>query len=230
MPKVTKRGDSSKAVAYLRVSTEDQQLGPQAQLAAIQRYAAAKNVQLVAVFEDHGVSGGAQIDKCPQLLAAIDALKSSGAGQLIVSKRDRLARSVVKAAMVEQLVSRAGAVVTSAAGGGEGSDPAAALMRTMIDAFAAYERALIGQRTKAALSVKRAKNEKLGGRVPWGYDAKDGQLVSNNEERQLIVQCRSLKASGMTLREIAAQLNEQGVQLRGRSLYEVKIHRLLRAA
>jgi len=225
-----KQGNMTKAVAYLRVSTDDQTLGPQAQLAAIQRFASSKGIEIVSIHEDHGVSGGAALDKCPQLLAAVESLKSNGAGQILVSKRDRLARDVVKAAMIEQLVTRAGGVVTSCAGEGEGSDPAAQLMRTMVDAFAAYERALIGQRTKAALSVKRAKNEKLGGRVPWGYDAKDGQLVQNNEELALIERCRAMKADGMKLRQIAAQLNEQGVQLRGKPLYEVKIHRLLKAA
>lgn len=229
MGKAAKQGNMTKAVAYLRVSTEDQNLGPQAQLAAIQRYAAGKGIEIVAVHEDHGVSGGAALDKCPQLLAAIDSMKASGAGQLLVSKRDRLARDVVKAAMIEQLVTRAGGVVTSAAGEGEGSDPAAQLMRTMVDAFAAYERALIGQRTKAALSIKKGKGERVGG-IPWGYDAKDGQLVQNNEELALIERCRTMKANGMKLREIAHQLNEEGVQLRGKQLYEVKVHRLLKAA
>ena len=231
MGKAAKQGNMTKAVAYLRVSTETQDLGPQAQLVAIQRYAAGKGIEIVAVHEDHGVSGGAALDKCPQLLAAIDSMKASGAGQLLVSKRDRLARDVVKAAMIEQLVTRAGGVVTSAAGEGEGSDPAAQLMRTMVDAFAAYERALIGQRTKAALSVKRAKNEKLGGTVPVGFSViEGGKLTANNEELALIERCRTMKASGMKLREIAAKLNEEGVQLRGKPLYEVKVHRLLKAA
>ena len=224
------QGNMTKAVAYLRVSTDDQNLGPQAQFVAIQRFASSKGIEIVAVHEDHGVSGGAQLDRCPQLLAAIDSLKNAGAGLLLVSKRDRLARDVVKAAMIEQLVSRAGGVVTSAAGEGEGSDPAAQLMRTMVDAFAAYERALIGQRTKAALSIKKGKGERVGG-IPWGYDAKDdGQLVQNNEELALIERCRTMKANGMKLREIAHQLNEEGVQLRGKPLYEVKVHRLLKAA
>lgn len=229
MPKVTKQVDSSKAVAYLRVSTDDQHLGVTAQLSAIQRYASGRGIEIVSVQEDHGVSGGAPLDKCPGLLSALRELAAHGAGTLLVAKRDRLARDVVKAAMVEQLASRAGAVVVSAAGEGEGTDPASMLMKNLVDAFAQYERALIGARTKAALAVKKSKGQRVGG-IPWGYDAKDGQLVSNDEERQLIERCRTMKNAGMKLREIAAELNEQGVQLRGKPLYEVKIHRLLRAA
>jgi DNA invertase Pin-like site-specific DNA recombinase len=221
------QGDANKAVVYVRVSTEDQQLGPQAQLAAIQRYCDAKGIQIMSVHTDHGVSGAAEIDRCPALLDAIDAMKATGAALLIAAKRDRVARDVMKAAMVEQLVQRAGGMVVSAAGEGEGTDAASQLMRTLVDAFAAYERALIAQRTTAALAVKKAKGQRTGG-VPWGFDANpSGQLVANDEEVSLIQRCRSLRARGMKLREIATQLNQEGVTLRGRQLYEMKVHRLL---
>jgi len=231
MAKATKQqGNTTKAAVYLRVSTSDQNLGPQAQLAAIKRYCEGKGIEIVSINEDHGVSGGASIDKCPALLAAIDSIKNSGAGLLIVAKRDRLARDVVKAAMIEQLVLRAGAMVVSAAGEGEGTDPAAALMRTLVDAFAAYEKALIGQRTKAALAVKRSKGEKLGGVTPIGYTNNEGQLVANEIELQIVQRCRQLRSSGLTLREIASQLNSEGVTLRGKGFYEVKVHQLLKVA
>ena len=55
------QGNMTKAVAYLRVSTDDQNLGPQAQFVAIQRFASSKGIEIVAVHEDHGVSGGAQL-------------------------------------------------------------------------------------------------------------------------------------------------------------------------
>ncbi len=155
MAKRAKTGEATKVVLYVRVSTDEQALGPAAQRAAAQRWCEARGSQLVAVCEDLGVSGGAPLDKCAGLLSALRELEAHGAGVLLVAKRDRLARDVVKAAMVEQLASRAGAVVVSAAGEGEGTDPAAALMRTMVDAFAQYERALIGARTKAALAVTR---------------------------------------------------------------------------
>lgn len=226
---MAKQGDGKIGVAYLRVSTETQDLGPEAQLASIQRYAAAKNIEIVAVHTDKGVSGAAPIDRCLGLLAAVDSIKNNGAGLLLVAKRDRLARDVVKAAMVEAMVQRSGAAVVSAAGEGEGSDPASALMKTMIDAFAAYERALIGQRTKAALGIKKAKGQRVGA-IPWGYSNNGGELQINSDEQNLIQRCRNLKSKGMTLREIAAQLNNEGETLRGKPLYEVKVHRLLKVA
>jgi len=128
--------DSSKVVAYIRVSTEDQHLGPEAQIAAINVWATRQNVTVVAVHRDLGVSGATPLADCPGLMAALNDLSVHGAGMLVVAKRDRLARDVMKAAMVEASAEKVGARVVSAAGEGDGTDPAAQLMRTIVDAFA----------------------------------------------------------------------------------------------
>ncbi|MCZ7684437.1 MAG: recombinase family protein [Sandaracinaceae bacterium] len=158
--------DPTLAVLYLRVSTTDQNLGPDAQLATVERWACANGVRILATHGDHGVSGGASLDRRPGLLAALDALKEHGAGLLVVAKRDRLARDPIVAAMVEAAAARVGARIVSAAGEGDGDDPAAILMRRMVDAFAEYERHMIRARTKAALAVKRSRGERVSGRRP----------------------------------------------------------------
>src|SRR3972149_6369399 len=84
--------DASLAVGYIRASTEEQHLGPDAQRAALDTWARAHGVRLVAVHVDAGVSGATPIDKRPGLLAALDALRESGAGLLVVAKRDPPAR------------------------------------------------------------------------------------------------------------------------------------------
>ena len=94
--------DPSKAVAYLRVSTEDQALGPEAQRAAIEAWAARQGVQVAAWHHDQGVSGATAIDDRPGLLAALRDLKALGAAHLVVAKWDRVARNVMIAAMVER--------------------------------------------------------------------------------------------------------------------------------
>jgi DNA invertase Pin-like site-specific DNA recombinase len=97
--KGAKAGDARVAVAYLRVSTDEQHLGPEAQRAAVKRWAEASGARVAAWHTDPGVSGG----------AALDGLREHGAGVLVVVKRDRLARDVVLAAQVESLAQRAGA-------------------------------------------------------------------------------------------------------------------------
>lgn len=232
MAKAAKKANKAAAVLYVRVSTDEQALGPTAQRTAAERWCASRGVELVAVCEDLGVSGGAPLDRCPGLLEALRQLESHGAGVLLVAKRDRLARDVVKAAMVEQLAGRVGAVVASAAGEGEGTDPAAALMRTMVDAFAQYERALIGARTKAALAVKKAKGERTG-TVPYGYElAADGvQLVAHEGEQAVIATIRALRAEGLSLRAITTELASRGLVSRsGGRWHLTQVVRVLEAA
>ena len=149
MAKRINQGDSKVAVGYVRVSTEEQSLGPDAQRAAIERWAQSRGVRVAAMFEDHGVSGGAPAEKRPGLLAALAALRENGAGVLVAAKRDRIARDTVIAAMVEQAAGRAGATLITADGASDGVGPEGALMRGIVDVFAAYERAAIRSRTRA---------------------------------------------------------------------------------
>jgi DNA invertase Pin-like site-specific DNA recombinase len=193
------------AVAYLRVSTDDQKLGLDAQRAMVASWAAREGVSVVAWFTDE-LSGGLDLADRPSLLAALAALRAEGAGVLIVAKRDRLARDVVGAALVERAAASVGARVQSATGEGNGDSPADAFMRTVVDGAAQYERALIRGRTKAALAAKRAKGERAG-TVPFGYAADaDGRLTPDAGEQEVIAAVRDLRAAGTTLRGVVAAL------------------------
>ncbi|HVZ34963.1 MAG TPA: recombinase family protein [Polyangiaceae bacterium] len=227
--------DPKRAVAYLRVSTEDQNLGPEAQRAAIEAWAARSAVAVLSWHVDHGVSGGASIESRPGLLAAIDAAGEGKAGLLVVAKRDRLARDVMLAAMTEQLLARHGARVASAAGEGTDAavdDPSAQLMRTLVDVFAQYERALIRSRTKAALSVKKARGHRVG-TVPYGMRlAADGTTLEIDPAEQAVIgQIQAWRAAGVSLRGIVAECERAGIVARsGKPLAQTQVVRILRVA
>lgn len=229
MPKPSKSAKPRHAVGYLRVSTDEQHLGPEAQRAAIERWCAANGLELVAVREDHGVSGGAELDARPGLLGALDDLRAHRAGVLVVAKRDRLARDVVIAAMVERLVSRSGARIDSADGSGNGAGPEAEMMRGIMAVFAQYERALIRARTRAALGVKRARGERVG-EVPYGYRlGADGRtLEADPSEQAVIAAVRRLRAEGLSLRAIAERLNADAAPARGQRWHLTSVARLVR--
>lgn len=204
-------GNPLTAVAYLRVSTEDQRLGPEAQRAAIEAWATREGVTVVAWHLDAGVSGGADLADRPALVAALGSLRAERAGVLVVAKRDRLARDVAVAATIERATATAGARVVSADGTANGDTPADAFMRAMLDGAAAYERALIRARTKAALAAKRAKGERAGN-IPYGYVADEtGRLSPNPAEQAVIAIVRELRASGLILRVIVAELAKRGL-------------------
>ena len=226
-----KRGtsrDRSLCVAYVRVSTDDQALGVEAQRAAILRWAAATGRRIWGWWEDQGVSGSVEPMARPALRSLLDRLGEHQAGVVVVAKRDRLARDVLGAALVERLCSRAGLELLSAAGEGEGSDPAAQLQRRMVDAFAEYERELIRQRTKAALARKRARGERAGA-VPWGFElAEGGRLAPCEAERVIAALALELREEGLSIRAIVAELARRGIVGRsGRPLVKAAVERLV---
>lgn len=223
--KPAKPAETRRAVAYLRVSTDEQALGPEAQRAAIAAWARARGVEIVAEYADLGVSGAAELDARPGLLAALDALE--GADALIVAKRDRLARSTLAAAMVERLAEKAGARILSADGVGEGDGPEAVMLRGILDVFAEYERAIIRARTKAALAAKAARGEKVGGTQDYGRA--DGVTAERADvERRILTACAELRAAGMSIRGIAAELQARGFTTRtGGSIAPTQVARLL---
>lgn len=204
-------------LAYLRVSTQDQAesgAGLAAQLDACRRFAQAAGVELGAVYEDAGISGSKGLEARPGLL---DAVAAMGKGDvLVIAKRDRLGRDPIKVAMIEAAVGRKGGRIVSAAGEGtEGDDPASVLMRRMVDAFAEYERLLIGARTKAALGAKKRRGERVGA-VPYGSRlAADGvHLEDCPEEQDVIRLAKEYSAKGLSLRGVAARLASKGLYSR----------------
>ena len=196
-------------LAYLRVSTDEQArsgLGMDAQLEAIEQAAGPPD----AIYRDDGFSGS---DTRRQgLLDALDALTEGDA--LVVAKRDRLARDVFFSAWIEKEAKKRRARIVSAAGEGTDNDePASKLMRTIVDAFAEYERNLIGARTAAALQQKRRRGEKTGGGVPFGKQlAADGtHLVDDAEEQRILSLIVDLRDQGWSLRQIGAEMGRRGI-------------------
>jgi DNA invertase Pin-like site-specific DNA recombinase len=218
-------------IGYVRVSTDEQTLSVEAQREALSHWCQGHGATLVEVYTDVGISGGAPLEKRPGLLAALSALTKGRA--LLVLRRDRLARDTLTAAIAERMAWKAGASILSVTGAGDGEGPEAQLMRTIIDAFAQYERALITVRTKTAMQRKRAKGERIGA-ILYGYQlAADGvHFIEALGEQAVIAIVRRLRAGGLSYRAIAAELNHRGLTNRagGRFMATQVVHILQAAA
>ena len=210
------KGNMAFVIGYVRVSKEDQRLSPDAQEKALKDWAKKEGKTLLEIHRDLGKSGELKPEDRPGLLSALEAVERTGSGALLVVKRDRLARQVIEAGLVERLLSRIGAVVLSVAGEGssestEDDDPSAALMRMITDAFSHYERLIIKFRTRKALAVKRARGERVGA-IPFGWAlGPDGKaLVPDPREQATIKNAVAWHARGFTLREIGRLLVDNG--------------------
>lgn len=224
-----------KVIVYLRVSTDAQAesgAGLDAQLDACQKYAQKRQLEIDRVFKDEGISGAAELDGRPGLMEAVNELKKGDI--LLVAKRDRLARGDQMALIQIAVEKKKSRIISSVDEGTEGDkdDPMTYMMRGMTDLFAGFERLLIKSRTKAALKAKKDRGERVG-HIPFGYQlAADGiQLESNKAEQDILRQMRELKESGLSIRDIAKELNSRKAFNRGNSTWNHgSVHRMLKAA
>ena len=92
------------------------------------------------------------------------------------------------------------------------SSPYGRAVAQMASVFAELERAMIRERTRNALTVKRSRGERISGYAPYGWDfARGGRLVRNPQEQRIIGRIRRLRAGGLSYRKIALRLDRDGV-------------------
>src|SRR6266511_4530581 len=161
-----------KAVAYLRVSTQQQHrsgLGIEAQRAAIARFAEGEGIRIIAEFVEAETGKGADaLDRRPRLAAALAAARSAKCA-VLVSKLDRLSRDV---AFVSGLMAQRVPFIVAELG--RDADP---FMLHLYAALAEKERRLISERTKAALAAKKAQGARLGNPTNLGEAGSIGREV-----------------------------------------------------
>ena len=150
---------SKPLVAYYRVSAREQGrsgLGIDAQRAAVARFAKAEGFEVVAEFTEVETGKGTDaLDRRPQLAAALAGARRNGkACPIAVAKLDRLSRDV-------HFISGLMAHKTPFLVADLGPDVEPFLLH-LYAAIAEKERAVISQRTKAALAAAKARGQALG--------------------------------------------------------------------
>jgi DNA invertase Pin-like site-specific DNA recombinase len=197
-------------VAYLRVSTQRQHrsgLGIDAQRAAIQRFAEAESLSIIAEFvEAESGKGADALDRRPKLAAALAAAKAAKCS-VVVAKLDRLSRDV---AFVAGLMAQK--VPFMVAELGRDADP---FMLHLYAALAEKERWLISERTRAALAAKKAAGASLGNPNNLQAAGSLGRAALCQAADQfahgLALVIDTIQAEGAnTLRSMAAELNRRG--------------------
>ena len=199
-----------KAIGYIRVSTEqqaDEGVSLAAQRAKITAWCALNDYELVAIYEDAGISGKT-VSKRPQLQAALSEMKKGMA--LVVYSLSRLARSTKNCIEIADELKATGSDLVSLTEKIDTSSAMGEFFFTLIAALGQMERKVIGERTKAALAHKKANGEKYAP-VPFGYAEVNKRLEVVKHEADLVAEIFSKRASGETLQSIALALNEKGV-------------------
>ena len=197
-----------KFIAYYRVSTQKQGasgLGLEAQRAAVSSFLNGGAWTLLAEFTE--VESGKRSDNRPQLAAALDRCKLTGA-TLIVAKMDRLSRNLH---FVTGL--RDAGVKFRAADNPHAND----MTVNILAAVAEAEREAISQRTKAALQAAKERGKKLGGyRGGRKCDPVAATAALQAKAARYAVDVyptvSELRGRGLSLRAVASELTKLGIK------------------
>lgn len=84
-------------------------------------------------------------------------------------------------------------------------------MLNVLASVSQWEREAVGERTAAVMQFKAAAGEYCGGRAPYGSRVEAGRLVPVEAEQEVLSAVREARASGLTLRAIAASLEARGL-------------------
>lgn len=214
----------TKLVAYYRVSTQEQGdsgLGLEAQKAAVQAYAAAAGLVIIAEFTE--IESGTDNDR-PELLKAIMRTKRTRGAGLVVKSQCRLARKATKALTIFESVP----VVVS-------DRPSMTTLEVQFRAIIDEEEARrISDRTKAALAALKARGVKLGKPENLTHDAQVKGAASNAKKadernRDVTPVIMALRAEGLGLKAIADRLNADGqTTANGGDWHAAQVQRILK--
>jgi DNA invertase Pin-like site-specific DNA recombinase len=190
---------------YVRVSTAEQAAsgyGLSAQEAAIRAECERRGWVLLEIVRDEGES--AKTLNRPGLRSVLERIAAREAAGLVVSKLDRLSRSVVDfGTLLEWFTNEAEATLVALDLGIDTSSPGGRLVANVFASVAEWERDTIAARTRDGLAAVRASGRPIS-------------RPSISDRPELRERIQTMRASGMTLQAIADALNEDGVPtLRG---------------
>jgi DNA invertase Pin-like site-specific DNA recombinase len=218
-------------VTYIRVSTGQQSksgLGIDAQREAIARFATAEGLDVLTEFlEVESGKGNDALSRRPKLAEALAKARKTKA-PVVVAKLCRLSRDV---AFISGLMAHKVPFIVAELGAD--ADP---FMLHIYAALAEKERALIADRTRAALAQKKAQGTALGNRTNL-REAQSKGVVTNRKAADAFAAnvlpiVRQIQAAGAaTHRAIAQALNDRGVPTaRGGDWHDSTVRNLLARA
>lgn len=207
-----------KAYVYLRVSTYIQVEGKslEGQLKEIEAYCQAYNIEIISVYSDEGKSGKS-IQGRPQFQKLLkDIEEKEDVDYVIVWKLSRFGRNARETLNSLELLQKHHCNLIAKEDRLDSSDKNGRFIITLLSAMAEMERENIIEQTNNGKKYNALSGNWNGGKPPYGYDLKDGKLVVNKEESEIVrkifdwyISDESIGYNGVT-----AKLNENGIKPR----------------
>lgn len=209
-------------IAYLRRSKESEArtISLDDQRRHVEDYARGQGWHIAEVLVDDGISGG----KRARFARIRDAVAAHQARAVIVANLDRFARDASGALAEIDGFARKGVELHVAGRGKVETSTATGFLAVGIESLLAeHYRRTVSEKTRSALALKRARGERVG-EVPFGFRvAADGRTLERDEQEQAVLALvRELRATGLTLQQVADALNGRGIATRRGSAWRLQ--------
>jgi DNA invertase Pin-like site-specific DNA recombinase len=183
-----------KAIGYARTSTQKQDLSLEVQEKRLRAEAEYRDIEIEMILDK--VSGSVAPLQRPGLSSALSMLERGEADTLIVTKLDRVARSMGDIADLLKLAKKQGWSFIALDLGVDTSTPEGTLVVGIMASIAQWERSRIQERIKEALAQAKSNGKILGRPRIHNVD--------------MALRARELKDEGLSLARVSQRLFDEG--------------------
>lgn len=203
-----------RAYGYVRVSTEEQAdkgISLRLQRSKIRELAKLRDLRLVKIYADEGISGRSL--ERPGFQALLEQVRSTERETIVVYKLTRLSRRTRDLLfLVEDVFLKGNTRLVSVSEQIDTDTPMGKFFLTIMGALAQMEREIIAQRTKETMRFKKERGERLGS-PPYGFRLnRDKKMVQNPKEMRVVRRILKWRKEGWSYADIAEELNRKKVK------------------
>lgn len=221
-----------KVVAYIRVSTDQQDLSTEVQHQKLYSFCQFMNLLPVKIFADDDVSGRKPLRERPAGKQMFEYLAQNKDISGVIGLRvDRVFRNDIDGlTTVDEWAQNGISLYTTDIAGNivNAQTSTGRLLFTIMLSFAVFESARISERTTDAMKLLKKSGRKYS-KDPYGfYSNANGELIRNEGETQIIKKIVNLSLDGLNLSAIADELNRTNVPTkRGKTWYSSTVKNVL---
>jgi site-specific DNA recombinase len=200
-----------RVVGLARISTDqdNQPYSLGAQRTQIEAFAVARDWTLVDIIEEE-MSGAADVR--PELEQLLNLVRSRKVDVVVVTRVDRLARTIVGVMAAVKEFGRYDVELVSVTEPIDTSSPTGMFFLQLLSIFAEFERNVFIERIRAGIANKASRGMWVGGSAPFGYKLVDGRLVINSTEAAVVKKVFRDYKCGDGANTIANALNDAGIK------------------